>query len=148
METRILVTKYLESGRSIITKTTEKLAITSMIIALALITSPASAKDRQRISFYKVNKDGITQSLRFVAGKARKPGCHNFISKPRLYQVVQFRYKVCQVYSKKSCNPDSIMKFYREKEPEVLSSDLSEGFAWHPVGDHERGEKAKSCTTI
>jgi len=111
---------------------------------LAFLATSATAKDRHRISFYKINKDGITQGLRFTARKARKPGCHNFIRKARLHQVVQYRYKVCHVYAKKSCNAESIMSFHLEKEPENPTTDLSEGYAWYPVGEHERGEKAKS----
>jgi hypothetical protein len=104
----------------------------------------ATANDRQRISFYKINKDGITQALRFTARKARSPGCHNFIKKARLHRVVQFQYKVCHVYAKKRCDADSIMSFYLEKEPESQTTDLTQGYGWLPVGEHKRGEKAKS----
>lgn len=113
-----------------------------MLISMA--SNHSLANDRQRISFYKINKDGITQALRFTRGKARKPGCHNLIRKARLHRVVQFQYKVCHVYAKKSCNAESIMRFHQEGEPETTTTDLSEGFGWYPVGDNKRGEKAKS----
>ena len=110
----------------------------------------AQAGERQRISFYKINKDGITQALRFTRGKARRPGCHNFIRKARLHKVVQFQYRQCQVFSQKNCAADSQMQFYRDDEPEILANNLSSGYGWRPVGDHKRGEKAKSwhCTAI
>jgi len=104
----------------------------------------AQANERQRISFYKINKDGITQALRFTRRKGRQPGCHNFIRKARLHKVVQFQYQQCQVFSKKNCAPESQMQFYRDDEPEILAKDLSSGFGWRPVGEHKRGEKAKS----
>lgn len=114
------------------------------LLMLLFTHSKATANDRQRISFYKINKDGITQSLRFVAAKARKPGCHNFIRKARLHRVVSYQFESCQVYSKKNCQADSIMPFYREKEPEIHTTKLSQGYGWYPVGSHKRGEKAKS----
>ncbi|MBL4671888.1 MAG: hypothetical protein JKX81_06475 [Arenicella sp.] len=110
---------------------------------MATISATGIADERQSIRFYKINKDGITQALRFTASKARAPGCHNFIRKARLHRVVQFRYKGCRVYSKKGCDAESIMSFYRDKEPSP-TTELSEGFGWRPVGDHKRGEKAKS----
>jgi len=135
MEVRILVNKLL-------VKTTISLFLSALIIISAY--TPAEAKVRQRISFYKINKDEITQALRFVRGKARKPGCHNFIRKARLHKVVQFSYQQCQVYAKKNCAAESLMQFYRSDEPEIITSDLTEGFGWQPVGEHKRGEKAKS----
>ena len=134
MEARLLV--------KILVKLVITLCLSTLIIVSTSTT--ADAKTRQRISFYKINKDDITQALRFVRGKARKPGCHNFIRKARLHKVVQFSYQQCQVYSEKNCAADSIMQFYRDDEPEIIQSDLSEGFGWRPVGEHKRGEKAKS----
>lgn len=131
METRILVTKRF-------------LFIIVSALLIIITSSPLSAKDRQRISFYKINKDGITQALRFTARKARKPGCHNLLRKARLHRVVTFQYEVCHVYTKKNCAADSIMSFHLEKEPETLTTDLTQGYGWYPLGDHKRGEKAKS----
>jgi hypothetical protein len=117
--------------------------IVCVAIAIATGSVPSSANERQSIRFYKINKDGITQALRFTAKKARTPGCHNFMRKARLHRVVQFKYKNCRVYAKKGCDSESLMSFYRDKEP-APTTELSEGFGWYPVGDHERGEKAKS----
>ena len=135
MEARILVTKPFF---------TVSKAVMTLAILMLISGRPTLANERQSIRLYKVNKDGITQSLRFIASKARKPGCHNLIRKTRLYSTVQFGYKVCHVYAKKSCDAESIMSFHTEKEPETHTADLTEGFSWHPVGDHKRGEKAKS----
>ena len=134
MEARVLVVSFLRLSVMVVSAT----------LVIAVSVSNAKANDRQRISFYKINKDGITQALRFTARQARKPGCHNFLRKSRLHRVVSFGYEVCHVYSTKSCDTESIMSFYREKEPEIKTTDLAEGFGWFPVGDHKRGEKAKS----
>ncbi len=131
METRVLVSRHFFSS-----------AVSVLLIAF--ISAPSLAKERQRISFYKINKDGITQSVRFVAAKARKPGCHNFIRKTRLHRVVSYRYERCHVYTKKNCDAESILSFHTEKEPEKATTELIEGFGWYPVGDHKRGERAKS----
>ena len=136
MEDRVLVTCVKAAAL-------KSLLTVSIAIFLATTSAQSVASDRQGIRFYKINKDGITQALRFTAKKARKAGCHNFIRKARLHKVVHFEYKICRVYAEKSCLTESIMNFYREKEPAPVT-DLSEGFGWHPVGDHERGEKAKS----
>lgn len=129
METRLLVTKN---------------TLMIGIVALCLLViNPIQAKERHDIRFYKINKDGITQKLRFTERKARKLGCHNFIHKARLHRTVQFGYEVCRVYAKKGCNTDSVMSFYRDKEPEPVS-ELTQGFGWYPVGEHERGEKVAS----
>lgn len=150
METRILVTQVLAT-RILVTRilATKPLFTVSKIIAaltilISVIGQPALANDRQVIRFYKANKDGITQALRFTASKARKPGCHNLIRKTRLYSTVHFGYKVCHVYAKKGCDAESIMSFHIEKEPEAHTTDLTQGFSWYPVGDHKRGERVKS----
>jgi len=139
METRILVGKIINNSHK---NSLIAAAITAILIAT--FSPPLEAKDRQRFSLYKINKDGITQTLRFTTRKGRKPGCHNLLRKARIHQAVQFRYKVCHVYAKKSCDAESIMSFHLEKEPETTTTDLSQGYAWYPVGDHKRGEKAKS----
>lgn len=141
METRLLVSSLIMTG--IKKRSSKAIKIAGIMMLMATASAPSIADERQNIRFYKINKDDITQALRFTASKAHKPGCHNFIRKARLHRVVQFRYKICHVYSKKSCDSESIMSFYRDKEP-TPTTDLSEGFGWYPVGDHKRGEKAKS----
>ncbi len=135
MEARVLVINTFLKART---------AISTLSVLVFLFGQNALANDRQTIRLYKANKDGITQALRFTAGKARKPGCHNLRLKTRLFSAVQFGYETCHVYAKKSCNAESIMSFHTEKEPEMHTTDLSEGFSWYPVGEHKRGEKAKS----
>ena len=144
MEDRLLVSSLLvASANRLRAGVTKHTMIACTAIAIATISAPSIANERHSIRFYKINKDGITQTIRFTASKARKPGCHNFIRKARLHRVVQFQYKSCRVYSKKGCDAESLMSFYRDKEP-TPTTELSEGFGWYPVGDHERGEKAKS----
>jgi len=116
-----------------------------LLLVCSLVVSPTGlAKERQDIRFYKINKDEITQKIRFTNRKARKPGCHNFIRKVRLHRTVQFGYGFCKVYSKKNCKEDSELSFFHNKEPEFKVMELSQGYGWYPFGDHKRGEKVKS----
>jgi len=121
------------------------LLVCAMIFAFyANVSSdPAAASDRQEIRFYKINKDGITQRLRFTRKKARQLGCHNFLRRARLHRTVQFAFKTCHVYAAKNCRQESIVSFYREKEPEP-TTELGQGYGWYPVGEHKRGELVKS----
>lgn len=131
METRLLV-KYV-------------LIASYAFVCTSIFYSQASfSKERKDIRFYKINKDEITQKIRFTNRKARKPGCHNFIKKVRLHRTVQFGYQACRVYSKKNCKEESVMKFYREKEPEFTTAELTQGYGWYPVGERKRGERVKS----
>ena len=134
METRLLV-KYL---------TTISL---SLVLLSVFHSNTLLAKDRKDIRFYKINKDEITQKIKFTNRKARKPGCHNFIKKVRLHRTVQFGYKACKVYAKKNCNEESLMTFYKEKNPDFTFNELTQGYGWYPVGEHKRGAKVKywSC---
>ncbi|RBP53408.1 hypothetical protein [Arenicella xantha] len=105
--------------------------------------SRAETKQRQEIRFYKINKDGITQRLRFTTKKSRSAGCHNLVKRGRLHRAMQFGYGSCQIFAKKDCDATSLMTFKREKETEVVS-DLTQGYGWLPIGEHERGEHFRS----
>jgi len=135
METGLLVNKCFTKASLIV------------FIAIALNSIAAAedsqASDRQEIRFYKIHKGGATQRIRFTAKKAKRPGCHNFLRRARLHRAVQFAYKTCRVYSKKNCSEDSLVFFDREKDSEP-TSDLTQGYGWYPVGEHERGEIVRS----
>jgi hypothetical protein len=137
----VLLAQQLTKSRS-----TQALKYVSIVCAVALITTTSAksaASDRQTIRFYKINKDGITQALRFTKKKAAKSGCHDFIRKARLHRAVQFKYKTCHIYANKSCDIDSIVSFYRDKDA-TPTTELLQGFGWLPVGEHERGVRVKS----
>lgn len=145
MATGILVAKHPKNRANSKLGLQLTCTLSALLILISLSWSnPATASDeRQEIRFYKINKDGLTQRLRFTRKKARKPGCHNFIRKARLHRAVQFAYENCRVYAKKDCEKESIMPFYRDKEPEP-TTELTQGYGWYPVGEHERGERVKS----
>lgn len=131
METRLLV------------KNLATVILSSLLVASLLKIGPARAAEQSEIRFYKINKDEITQRLRFTRKKSRQPGCHNFLKRARLHKAVQFGFKSCRVYANKDCAEDSIMSFYRDKEPQPVTN-LIQGYGWLPVGEHERGERVRS----
>jgi len=117
--------------------------IASVLALTVLPIADSQAKKRQEIRLYKVNKDGITQRLRFTSRKSKRPGCHNLLLRSRVFKVSHFGYEHCKVYRKKECDPDSIVEFQHDKVDETVF-ELSQGYLWQPVGEHKRGEKIKS----
>lgn len=117
--------------------------LSSLLMTSLLNISSVRAAEQSEIRFYKINKDEITQRLRFTRKKSRQPGCHNFLKRARLHKAVQFGFKSCRVYVRKNCAEDSIMSFYRDKEPEPVTN-LTQGYGWLPVGEHKRGERVRS----
>lgn len=150
METHLLVSATKQLAFIIVHSMQNiKIAITLLALIFSTTNSVARESDdhksnRQDIRFYKINKDNITQKIRFTKRKARKPGCHNFIKKVRLHRTVQIAYKQCQVFAKKNCAADSVISFFNKEEPDLHSTELSQGYGWYPVGQNLRGEKVKS----
>jgi len=113
----------------------------------AASTSTVDAKSRQEVRFYKVNKDGISQRLRFTTKKSRRAGCHNLIKKARIHKVSHFGYAYCEVFQSSDCLEESKMQFAHDKVEESQTQ-LSQGYGWQPIGEHERGEKMKSWRCV
>ena len=110
---------------------------------LTFTVDAKAKKNRQDVRLYKVNKDGITQRLRFTKRKAKREGCQNLLLKSRVFKISQFGYKHCVVYSKKNCEEDSKMEFTHSKFDDLVI-ELEQGYGWQPVGEHKRGERMKS----
>ena len=113
------------------------------IIILGLFSICTSAHSRQEIRFYEANKLLQTDRVSFTAKKARKPGCHNFILRTRVYQANQLGYKSCSLFSEKNCAQDSIVEVNRTKDQTAVTS-LSQGFSWFPIDENERGAILRS----
>ncbi len=125
--------------------------ITLTLFSFSIIATSARASEastissikRQDLRLYRVNKDGISDRFWFTRGKARKPGCHNIRKKSRLHRAVSFGYPVCRIYKKKNCAVESIVSFTRDDD-DTPTTDISEGFSWYTISNHEKGEKIKS----
>ena len=121
--------------------------ITKNIAYISLITLLLSnvclAADNQKIRFYKANNKGQTDLIWFTNKKAKKPGCHNFLLKTRVYKAVQFGYQSCVLYSKKNCPAGSEIAV-THKDVDIPTTSLSEGYGWLPESKHRRGAKLRS----
>ena len=116
---------------------------TTCIILFAAIAVNASAQAREEIRFYKANKFLQTDRILFTAAKAKKPGCHNFLLRTRVYQANQIGYQSCSLYAEKDCAPESIKEVNRTKDEAPVTS-LSQGFSWFPIDENERGTMLSS----
>ena len=121
------------------------IVLVSTVVSLNPILSETvkADKKRQEIRLYKVNKDGITQRLRFTKRKSKRLGCKNLILKSRVFKISQFGYKHCVVFNKKNCEEGTEMLFTHSSfdEPQI---ELTQGYGWQPKGEHARGERMKS----
>ena len=70
-----------------------------------------------------------------------EPGCHNLISRRKVYRVAQIGFKTCTLYAKKDCESGSeIGVSWKNKKPPV--DDFTPGARWFLPG--ERGSKMAS----
>lgn len=128
-----------------------KVCCLTALICLWLLPAIGNTSERQEVRFYKINKDRLSQRLRFTAKKSKKAGCHNFLRKARLHRAVQFGYQSCRVFTKKNCAAGTEQAFSRDEPdpesdlpPSETAIELTEGFSWFTVGDHARGQKVRS----
>jgi len=119
-----------------------KQTVTLALVAFLLNVSIVAAQEPQ-IRFYKANKQLQTSRIMFAGKRGRQSDCQNFLKKKRVYQVNQFGFAQCRLYAKKNCEAESIIQVTRKKD-ETLVEQLSQGFSWFPVSDHERGVKLHS----
>lgn len=146
MEARVLVSKFARASAILLLLGLAQLAFvlqgTDGLISNA-VAAPSDLNKRQEIRFYKANRNLQTDRIWFTKKKGRSPGCHNFLKKTRVYKVVQFGFEECILFSQKSCAAGSeIAASHSDSEqPEVA---LSQGFAWLPESEHERGAKIRS----
>lgn len=70
-----------------------------------------------------------------------EPGCHNLITKRRIYRVAQIGFESCTVYSAKDCaeGTEIAVSWKNKKEPKTV---FTRGARWFLPG--ERGSKMAS----
>lgn len=104
--------------------------------------SPAvSAK--QKIRFYKANKQLQATSILLTEEKSSAAGCQNFLKKVKVYKVVQIGFANCTIYAEKEC-PVATSVAANSEEQAHTTTLLSEGVGWFPEGDSDRGATIKS----
>ena len=133
----------METGFLVTLSKKHTASLTQVVITTILFSASLAAHSRQEIRFYEANKHLQTDRVSFTAKKARKPGCHNFLLRTRVYQANQIGYHHCSLYSEKNCAADSIVEVNRTKDNTAVTS-LSQGFSWFPIDENERGSILRS----
>lgn len=111
-------------------------------LSLAAVSFSAFARDPE-IRLYKMTRDGHSEKYQLF-GKADNPGCHNTPYRYKVYKVAVLAFKTCSVYSKKDCQPDSILTAYWKKKKS--STTMKQGTRWYLAKDEsEVGVSSWSC---
>ena len=107
------------------------------ITAVLIAGDMALAAD---LRLYTANK--LLQQRRVsMVRNTDEPGCHNLITRRRLYRVAQIGFETCTLYSKKDCEAGTeIAVSWKNKKGPV--SEFTQGARWFLPG--ERGAKMAS----
>lgn len=70
-----------------------------------------------------------------------KPGCHNLITKRRIYRVAQIGFEACSVYTESDCEAGTEIEV-SWKNKKTPTTTFTRGARWYLPG--ERGSKMKS----
>ncbi len=84
------------------------------------------------IRFYTINKKQQQSEVALVVG-TKKPGCHNFFPRRRVYRVAQVGFRYCRLFAEKDCRPDSAVtaSWKNRKDP---TDQLTPGSRWFLAG--------------
>ncbi len=109
------------------------------IFALACLFCSAVAWSAE-IRFYSANSKQQQSLISFVTGTS-KPGCHNFLTKRRVYRVSLVGFEYCRMFAEKNCEAEAIVtaRWKNEKPPTDM---LNPGARWFLAG--KRGTKIAS----
>ena len=117
-------------------KTTAASISLSVIVAV-FGSAVASAAD---VRLYTANKLLQQRQISLVRN-TDEPGCHNLITRRKVYRVAQIGFKSCTLYAKKDCEVGTeIGVSWKNKKPPV--NDFTSGARWFLPG--ERGSKMAS----
>lgn len=111
--------------------------ICSMAIIFLLLSDTAWSAE---IRFYTVNKRQQQSLISLIAGTT-KPGCHNFLTKRRVYRISQVGFEHCRIFAERNCKPENVVtaRWKNKKQP---TDKLTPGARWFLAG--ERGTKIAS----
>lgn len=108
-----------------------------VVTAILLLSDAAWSAD---IRFYTINSRQQQSLISLVTG-TNKPGCHNFLTKRRVYRVSQVGFEYCRLYSEKNCKSEAeVTVRWKNKKPPT--DKLTPGARWFLAG--ERGTKIAS----
>lgn len=112
-------------------------------LIFVLIAAGYSANDLSHAAdfrMYTANKYLQQRQITFVRN-TDEPGCHNLITKRRIYRVAQIGFESCSVYAEKDCEEGTeiSVRWKNKKDPTTV---FTRGARWFLPG--ERGSKMAS----
>lgn len=117
-------------------------AYVSLLLAAILFGNGISQAADLRL--YTANKQ-LQQRRISIVRNTDEPGCHNLISKRKVYRVAQIGFKSCTLYSEKNCEAGTeISVSWKEKKPPI--NDFTPGARWFLPG--KRGSKMASWNCV
>jgi hypothetical protein len=92
------------------------------------------------IRFYTSNSRQQQSLISLVTGTS-KPGCHNFLTKRRVYRISQVGFEYCRIFAEKNCKDEGVVtvRWKNKKQP---TEKLTPGARWFLEG--EQGAKISS----
>lgn len=117
-----------------------RLAALSISLLLATVIIDGAAASAADLRLYTANK--LLQQRRIsMVRNTDEPGCHNLITRRKVYRVAQIGFETCTLYAKKDCEAGSeIGVSWKNKKSPV--HDFTPGARWFLPG--ERGSKMAS----
>ena len=107
-------------------------------------SAAVAAGPKTEIRFYKANNLLQQDRVSLVTG-THKPGCHNFLTKTRVYRAAQIGFKTCTLYAEKDCQAGSELPV-RWKQKKHPVTEFTQGARWFTEG--ERGTEIRSWQCI
>lgn len=113
------------------------ISISLLLAAVTFGTGVASAAD---LRMYTANN--LLQQRRIsMVRNTDEPGCHNLVTRRKIYRVAQIGFKTCTLYADKDCEAGTeIGVSWKNKKPPV--NNFTQGARWFLPG--ERGSKTAS----
>lgn len=109
-----------------------------LVLTVALFSGNVSLAADLRL--YTANKQ-LQQRRVTLVRNTDEPGCHNLITKRKIYRVAQIGFKTCTVYAKKRCEVGTeIGVSWKNKKPPI--NEFTPGARWYLPG--KRGAKMAS----
>lgn len=109
---------------------------------LPIHTAFSEENKLQIIRFYKLNTKGQQNRIIIRESRLKKTGCHNFLTKPKIYRLTQIGFKHCVVFRKSKCAEGTeITGLWKGEDPDTK---FKQGGEWLFTQSDSKGEQVKS----
>ncbi len=112
-----------------------------LVLTVALLGSDVSLAADLRL--YTANKQ-LQQRRVSLVRNTDESGCHNLITKRKIYRVAQIGFKSCTVYAKKHCEVGTeIGVSWKNKKPPI--NEFKPGARWYLPGNRGANMASWKC---